>query len=249
MHKRRFYLPPEAISKYSDIVGPDVLHINRTLRMSVGAVVEIFDGVRYVYLARITYISDKVVRVKMFERFNIDREFPVSITLAQAFLKGKKMDGLICQLTELGLKRWVVFGSKRSIPILNKNRIAARAERWKKISIEAVKQCRRGVLPHISFLEDFESVLDLSDSNDLNVIFWEGKAYDLASPRNVDSNVKNILIVIGPEGGFEDIEIKYAKSRGFIVASLGPRILRAETATIAAVTIFQYLFGDMGKKT
>ena len=111
-----------------------------------------------------------------------------------------------------------------------------------------MKQCRRKTMLEVHEAQTFEELLKLSEPYDLKLLFWEDKAVpfhpdiDLTQRCPLDS----IMIMLGPEGGFTDQEIKIARQNGFLTAGLGPRILRAETATLAAATLIQYLFGDMG---
>ncbi len=117
-----------------------------------------------------------------------------------------------------------------------------------RIATEAAKQCRRIDALQIGDALSFEEILDFSNSCDLKVVFWENESSPLSRDRlsEAANPFKKILIMLGPEGGFSEQEIKLVQESGFISAGLGPRILRAETATIAAVSLVQYLFGDMG---
>ena len=122
-------------------------------------------------------------------------------------------------------------------------------KRWEKITKEALKQCRRGRVMEIGETVSFEEMLDLGQFCDLKVAFWEDElrpvhANLLVSGEQIDT----VFSLIGPEGGFTEKEIEKAGNRGFITVGLGPRILRAETATIAACVLLQYLFGDMSQK-
>jgi 16S rRNA (uracil1498-N3)-methyltransferase len=168
--------------------------------------------------------------------------------VAQAFLKEKKMDDLVRKLCELGVAKWIPFFSQRSIPRPDASRLAGRRRRWQRIAAEALKQCRRADLPEIGEALSFEAVLDVGQTCDLNIVFWENESCPLNSSLGSDGKhpIKKILLMLGPEGGFTQHEIQMAANSGFVAAGLGPRILRAETATLAAVTLAQYLFGDMG---
>jgi 16S rRNA (uracil1498-N3)-methyltransferase len=168
--------------------------------------------------------------------------------VAQALLKEKKMDRLLRHLCELGLTQWIPFTSKRSIPKPGEKRMPARVERWNKIIKESSKQCRRARLPEINKTLVFEEVLDYGLSCDLMMVFYENESASLNSiiSQAAPQHPLKILMIMGPEGGFSDQEIAKARTAGCLVAGLGPRILRAETATIAAIALVQYLFGDMG---
>ncbi|MBC2709944.1 MAG: 16S rRNA (uracil(1498)-N(3))-methyltransferase [Desulfosarcina sp.] len=218
------------------------------LRLAAGDAVELFDGSGNGYLAQIVSVSPKAVQLTIEESFPLLSESSVPITLAQGMLKDRKMDQLIRQLTELGIARWIPFYAARSIPVPGKKGLGARLDRWKKIAMEAVKQCRRGRVPQITPADDFSDVLTASAESDLNILFWEGAPRAFVTPETGPQKPKNIMLVVGPEGGFDPAEVKRAQDQGFFTAGIGPRILRAETATIAACTLVQYRFGDLGPR-
>jgi 16S rRNA (uracil1498-N3)-methyltransferase len=168
--------------------------------------------------------------------------------VAQGFLKEKKMDRLVRQLSELGAARWMPFISDRSVARPEGGRAQARQERWRKIAVEALKQCRRGDLMQIDDIVGFDRLLERAPAYDLRILFWEQTCEPLTAQRFSGSPAgpDSVLIVLGPEGGFAEEEVRASEAAGFISASLGPRILRAETAAVAACAIVQHLFGDLG---
>ena len=186
----------------------------------------------------------------MLRSFPAANESSLQITVAQGILKDRKMDGLVRQLTELGVSRWVPFIAERSVPRPDAQRFQARKKRWEKIAREAVKQCRRGRIPDICDLRTFEEMLALGTASDLRIVFWENETEPVRLSDFPETGVDHsqAFIVLGPEGGLTNAEIALAKSRGFITAALGPRILKSDTATVTACVIVQYLFGDMGQK-
>jgi 16S rRNA (uracil1498-N3)-methyltransferase len=228
------------------ISGSDAVHICRVLRLSAGDTVELFDGIGNGYRARIVSASPKRIRFDIEEAYLLLSESTVHITLAQGILKDRKMDDLIRQLTELGIDRWMPFYAARSIPVPVKKGMQKRLGRWEKIALEAVKQCRRGRVPCITPADDFDAILAGSAESDLNIIFWEGAPQAFDFPTTALAKPKKITVAVGPEGGFDPGEVQRAHEHGFLTAGLGPRILRAETATLAACTLVQYCFGDMG---
>ena len=159
------------------------------------------------------------------------------------------MDGLVRQLSELGIVKWIPFIAERSVPRPDKKQLLARTKRWEKIAKEALKQCRRGRIMEIGETVTFEEMLDLSQFCDLKVAFWEDELQPVhANLLESGEKINTVFALIGPEGGFTQKEIEKAEHRGFITVGLGPRILRAETATVAACVLLQYLFGDMSQK-
>jgi 16S rRNA (uracil1498-N3)-methyltransferase len=243
---RYFFIDPgEATGSAVTVRGSDANHMKNVLRLQPGDKIRLLDGTGFEYDARITRLSSNQVDIAIIHRFPSAAESTVEIIIAQAFLKEKKMDGLVRRLTELGVTRWIPFVADRSVSRPDAGRLSGRKQRWEKIAREAVKQCRRGRIPEIGDTLSFETALHLGKGSDLKIVFWENESKPLSFP---DRRFNRIFAVMGPEGGLTSREIETAKSLGFITASLGPRILRADTATIAAVALIQYLFGDMGQK-
>ncbi len=232
------------------ITGSDAAHIKKVLRMKSGDRIGLFDGRGFEYEARIENLLAGSVEVSIIKRFLSASESPVQIIVAQALLKDKKMDILARQLTEIGAARLIPFTSIRSVPRPDKKRLSARRKRWEKIAIEALKQCRRGYVTKIGETITFNDIIKINDECDLKIVFWENESKPVsdAVQQVHDRHYRKILAVLGSEGGFSEKEIEDARACGFVTASLGPRILRAETAAVAACTILQYLFGDMGLK-
>ncbi len=248
---RYFYIdPPGAQATKVSLEGPQVRHIKNVLRLKSGARIGLYDGTGFEYDAVIQNFSAKGINVEILRRFKVPATSAVKIIVAQAFLKEKKMDELVRRLCELGIAGWLPFFCRRSVPRPEKKRLAARHSRWQRIAVEALKQCRRNDLPQIAAPMGFEDVLEYARGCDLKIVFWEESttALDAPDPGGTLEAPEKILLMLGPEGGFSTTEIQQARDSGFAVASLGPRILRAETATIAACSLIQYLYGDMGQK-
>lgn len=233
------------------IEGADARHIKNVLRLKPGEEIGLFDGRGMEYIARIESFHSSGIQVRVLVRRPSQTESCVDITIAQALLKERKMDGLVRQLTELGTRRWIPFYAQRSIPKPDRRRAAARVARWEKISREALKQCRRGRVMEIQSPVTLQEVLIEARASDLKIVFWENEAcaLDAANLPSRGKAIQRIFAVLGPEGGFSEQEIEAARDDGFITAGLGPRILRAETAAVAAATLLQFLYGDLGKKT
>ncbi len=248
---RRIYIDPAQASRPAPLItGGDANHIRNALRLGPGDPVTLFDGAGREYRAHIRDVSHEGVRVEILETLETLGESPARIAAAQAFLKDRKMDALIRRLTELGISQWLPFFSERSVARPDDRKIAARMERWEKIARESLKQCRRSRTPEIRFLPTLDAVLGLGREYDLRILFWENKGQDatladLPIPIR-GAACRRILLVLGPEGGFSGAEAKAAARHGFFIAGLGPRILRAETAAVAACALVQYMFGDMG---
>jgi 16S rRNA (uracil1498-N3)-methyltransferase len=247
----RFFLPQaQIVHPISMITGEDVNHIKNVLRLKPGDQIILFNGTGAEYVARIVELSSNRTAVEIIKKTGSSSESPVHISIGQAFLKEKKMDLLIRQVTELGINHWQPFFSERSIPTPDQKRIYLRTQRWEKIMIEAVKQCGRSHLVEIGQPVSFAEMLKLANNADIKIIFWEN-AVNALGPNTfsiAENKIRSVYSMIGPEGGFSDAEGKQAMEAGFFPVKMGPRILRAETASVAVSTLLQYLFGDFGEK-
>lgn len=246
---RHFFIELAALQKpIVAIEGSEAHHIRNVLRLKPGDKVRLFDGEGFEYEAIIHRFLANRIEIKITHKFPGTHESPVQIAVAQALLKEKKMDRLLRHLCELGITQWIPFISDRSVSKPGEKRLSARVERWNKIVKESCKQCQRSKLPEIIKTLTFKDVLGYGRSCDLKIIFYENASATLKSlmAPNPPALCQKILLILGPEGGFSDQEIENARTAGYVVAGLGSRILRAETAAIAACTLTQYLFGDMG---
>ncbi|MFA5905844.1 MAG: RsmE family RNA methyltransferase, partial [Desulfobacula sp.] len=214
------------------------------LRLKKGAVIEISNGRGKDFSARIISVSIEKIELDIIEELNRVTESPIDIILCSGMLKDNKMDFVIKHVTQLGITKWIPFFSERSIPNPDAKRMGKRCERWETIAKESLKQCLRSRLPEICMPLNFETLLTLPGPSDLKLAFWEKASRKLLTLRE-EKNVARVFILIGPEGGFSENEMDQAVQKGFIPCSLGPRILRAETASIAACTLIQHIFGDI----
>lgn len=246
---RIFYIEsPAALRSKVLIKDAEAHHIKNVLRLKPGDPLKLFDGSGGEYEAVIRAMDADAVEVEVQAKLKPDMHQIPRIMVAQAFLKEKKMDDLVRKLSELGIFGWYPFFCRRSIPRPDQNRLDGRTRRWKRIAIEAMKQCRRRTLLEIHEVCSLEDVLQQSRNVDLKIVFWENEAIPLGVDGGSGNHTrpKSIMIMLGPEGGFTDPEIQQIRQGGFTTAGLGPRILRAETATLAASVLIQYLHGDMG---
>jgi 16S rRNA (uracil1498-N3)-methyltransferase len=226
------------------IEGQDARHISKVLRLNTKDHIKVTDGNGNDFLAEIQSLTHNLVTIEILEQIKSKTESEIRITLCTGMLKDKKMDMIIKHVTQLGITKWIPFFCKRSIPTPDVKRIEKRHTRWQTISRESLKQCQRSYLPQIMLPISFETLIEKSDSYDLKIAFWE-KASRPLEKIEISKPVKKIMILIGPEGGFSQNEIKQAKEKEFLSYSLGPRILRAETASISACTLIQHLYGDI----
>lgn len=243
---RRFFIHPEQMGKYESVIsGDDAHHLRDVLKIQPEDLVVVFDGRGREFRARVVSVTRQQIRVAMLDRVEADTDSVLDLTIGQGYLKDKKMDALVRQLTELGVVRWVPFLSRRSVPTPNPQRLKGRYQRWQKISMESLKQCKRSRVMDISAVVSFEEAIKQAETCDLKVIFWEGAKAAAVLHRQRPINPASIFMMVGPEGGFDEKEIDFARQAGFEIASMGPRILKAETAALAAAALAQFVFGDM----
>ena len=226
------------------ITGQDAKHIFKVLRKKRGDNIAITDGNGKDYNSIILNATPESIEIKIIEESDSITESFIDITLGSGMLKDKKMDFVLKHITQLGVKKWIPFFCERSIPSPNIIKMEKRKKRWESIAKESLKQCNRSCLPEISEPLNFETLIKQSENHDLKIAFWEKSGQKIKTLQNSVS-LKKIIILIGPEGGFSKKEILMAREKGFLSYSLGPRILRAETASIASCTLIQHLFGDI----
>ena len=244
---RRFYLENTAgLGQGGSIQGPDAKHIRTVLRMKAGDHLIVFDGQGNDFEAEIEQVTTTDIKIVPLKKVKMKTDSPVQITLAQAMLKGKKMDLLARQITELGIARWMPFISERAVPTPKSDKQKKRLQRWQTIMVESLKQCRRSRLPRIDPVVSFEQALEAAEEVNFKLIFWEEETQSLHETlAKAPKDQSPIFAVLGPEGGFSEAEINFAKSLGYHSVSLGPRILKAETATVTVCALLQYHFGDL----
>lgn len=248
---RHFYIDPCRLKDHVvAIKGSEAHHIKNVLRLRPGDNIKLFDGSGREYEAVIINESPNKIEIEVLRSRHVEVKPSVQIIVAQAYLKAKKMDDLVRMLCELGIATWIPFFSERSIARPSQKRLDNRNARWKRIAQEALKQCRRLESLEIKRPWLFEEVLNFGETCDLKILFWEDESKLLDTPlvATPARSIDRILVILGPEGGFTSREVEMAVNSDFVCASLGPRILRAETATLVACTLIQYLYGDMGKK-
>jgi 16S rRNA (uracil1498-N3)-methyltransferase len=255
----RLFLPPEQLlSEDISITGDQARHLALVLRVQPDESITVFDGQGFKYVCRIVDVHKKEITARLMGKTRYSAESPVSITLAQGVAKGEKMDLIIQKSTELGVNNIIPLITGRSLV-----RHTGKLDRWKKIALSASQQSGRDRIPEIAELIDFGEFLNNLQSHPLTppalpisrgrniggfhgIIFSEEyKARNLKQVLSGFRGTKQITILVGPEGGFAKGEVTAAVEKGFIEASLGPRILRTETAPIAAISIIQYELGDV----
>lgn len=244
---RRFFVEKNIIrSGRARLTGTDAKHVRTVLRMKPGEVLCLFDGKGSDYHARIEEITQQAVKLEVLERFPSISESPVDITIAQALLKGRKMDRVVRQVTELGVKTLIPVMAERSVVRVEDHHRPKKEQRWKTIAHEALKQCGRAGAPLIEPFASLETVVNRVKTFDLGIIFHDDDVARPCEPAWVDGpQIRTILALVGPEGGFAPAETMAAARAGFVRVTLGPRTLKADTAVVTACALLQHAFGDV----
>jgi 16S rRNA (uracil1498-N3)-methyltransferase len=223
------------------ITGPEARHISRVMRHEPGNVIAVVDGAGGEHEIELTAVRADRVAGRVLSGTKHAREPKHRVAIAQAVLKGDHLAPVFGQATELGVSRIIPFQSARMVGRLG----PAKLERLQAVSLAALKSSTRTVLPTIDAPVEFSRLLELDREFDQVLVAYEdetGAGLDRALKRDAGS----VLVVVGPEGGFEPAEIEALKAAGATTFSLGPRRLRAETAAIAVVTMALGLLGDLG---
>ena len=255
MSLNRFYVPPERIKQGEAIIeGPEANHLTRVLRLQPGEQVRVFDGQGNEYLSRIREINGPRVFVTLEAEpetdITVKREPPLKVILAQGLPKGDKMELIIQKGTELGAARVIPLVTERTVVRLEPDRAVKRQQRWQKVAAEAARQSQRSLIPRVDLPISFNEVLKALPDPETNLclIPWEDESACFIKPvlRERADIPRSVWIFIGPEGGFSAAEIEQARAAGVIPVSLGPRILRTETAGFTVLTMLLYEWGDLG---
>lgn len=224
------------------IEGTDVNHIKNVLRMKPGEEVMISNGTDKHYICSIMTISDQQVIAKIVDIDTNSTELPVKLYLFQGLPKADKMELIIQKSVELGVHEIIPVAMKRCVVKLDAKKEKSKLARWQGIAESAAKQSKRTVIPNISRVMNFKEAVAYAKSLDYNIIPYEFANGMEQSKQIVKSlgQYKSVGIFIGPEGGFEESEIAYAKESNMQIISLGKRILRTETAGLTALSIIMF---------
>lgn len=241
MNSPRFYCrEPLAPGARIDLPEPVARHAVRVLRLPPGATLVLFDGRGGEYEARIERIEKDRVVVALGAWQNLERESPLSITLVQALQAGEKMDFTIQKAVELGVAGIVPVESRRSVTRLAGERAAKRWAHWQGVAASACEQCGRNHVPLVAPVEPLDRWLGRPAEGDLRLMLAPGAEVSLADL----PQARNVQLLIGAEGGLDPQEVIAAQQVGFKAVRLGPRVLRTETAGLAALAAMQALWGD-----
>ena len=247
----RFYCPAKSSSVLLaggqvDLPENAARHAARVLRLRSGDDLVLFDGTGGEYAARIASVDRDRVRVDVLDWRDVECEAPIRLTLVQALQSGEKMDMTVQKAVELGVERVVPVGSRRSVVRLDGERALKRLEHWRAVAASACEQCGRNRVPEVTALEGLDRWLGKPVvGHVLRLMLAPGSEYTLGHlvPPPPGGQIE---LLIGAEGGLASDEMEMAARAGYVGVRLGPRILRTETAGLAALAAIQCLWGDFG---
>lgn len=242
---RRFFTEPQNISGDIAEIFEDSRHIEKVLRMSCGDQILVFDGSGIEYMAELISIEKNVCRAKILESNKSLSESKIKISLFQGIPKSGKMESIVQKSVELGVFEIVPVMMERCVTkISNKAAGEEKAKRWNKVSVEAVKQCGRGIIPKVHEPVTFETAIAMMKELDVPLMPYEILGHQgqqgLRTVLDGGRSAESYGILVGPEGGFSDSEADYAVKKGIKTIGLGRRILRTETVAGALIPIIMF---------
>ena len=242
---RRFFLNG-TISETMELTGTDAHHIARVLRMAVGDNLIIADENERTAKAEITAITDEVVTLSLIEYLEDDSEPTVKVRLAQCLPKSDKMEFIVQKAVELGAVSIQPVNSENCVVKYTADKQAKRVERWQKIAHEAAKQCKRAAVPTVEPIITLKELLSRVDDDETVLFCYEAEDGRTLRQALNTHQAEKYTVLIGPEGGFSPEEARLCQEMGAHPVSLGSRILRTETASLAALTMVLYAHGELG---
>jgi 16S rRNA (uracil1498-N3)-methyltransferase len=252
MQRRRFYAAPDRIGESLINLSTDESHhLARVLRLRGGDEAFAFDGCGREYRCRVSRVDARGAQLEIVEALAGAAESPADLTLAQALAKGEKFDLIVQKATELGVRRIAPLVTEHSDVRLNDERAEKRAERWRRIALEALKQSggRRLVeISHPAALADFISSTATQSTPPIMLVFSERGGLPINEALGDVASAYPVVALVGPEGGWGDDEMELLAARGARFVTLGPRTLRTETAALVAVTLIQHRLGDLSRR-
>jgi 16S rRNA (uracil1498-N3)-methyltransferase len=217
-------------------------HVTRVLRLRSGEPLTLFNGTGAEFSGRIEATYGGTVTVAVEEERHADRESALALTLAQGISRGERMDLVVQKATELGATGIIPLLTERSVVRLDTQKAARKLEHWRAIAIAACEQSGRNRIPELAAPMDLASFLRADTHAAAKLLLSPGaqlRIPDVPRPQGA------VIVLIGPEGGLTEEEQSHARQAGFTGVRLGPRVLRTETAAIAALTLLQREFGDL----
>lgn len=222
--------------------GESARHIAKSLRMRVGDVICVTDGGGDDYGCQIEEITKDEVVLKVCYKQACESEPSCRVTIYQGVPKSRKMEDIIQKCVELGVCKIVPTLTKRCVSRPDDKAAGKKNQRYQKIALEAAQQSGRGIVPKIENMKTLCQAI-AEDESDVKIVFYEGGGEKLADIVKLDT--ESVSVFIGPEGGFEQEEVEQIEASGGVRATLGKRILRTQTAPVAALTAIMLLTGNL----
>mgnify|MGYP001985241594 FL=1 len=239
---RIFTDSPLAVGSQCQLDDNAANHVGRVLRMQAGQALLLFNGDGQDYHATITEAGKKHVQVAVTEAGKNETESTLRVVLAQTLSKGDRMDYAVQKAVEMGVSEIVPLTTERCDVKLKGDREDKRLRHWQQVAISAAEQCGRARVPEIQPVMTVQQWLEHARACDLRLVLHHRTERSL----NTLEKPSSIALMIGPEGGLTAEEIALAEDNGFLPVALGPRVLRTETAPVAAIALCQWLWGDIG---
>ncbi len=238
----RIYLERALAENTGCLLSDDAAHhVSKVLRMEVEQSLHLFDGRGGYFDATITRIDKRSVEVVTGDHHPDECESPLAITLVQGVSRGERMDYTLQKAVELGVQQIVPVLCQYTNVKLDDEKKQKRHEHWGKIIINACEQCGRNQIPSLTLTQELDEWVDV-DANEVKLILQPGTSMQISQ---LKSKQDRVTLLAGPEGGFSGTEVALAVQHGYQAISLGPRILRTETAALAAITACQVMWGDL----
>ena len=210
-----------------------------------GEILSLVDNEANTYRARITSLDPKHPACVPFEKLSLPTEHPLTIQIYHSLPERERFELVLQKTTELGVDRIVPMESRRSITLSERDSVQKKSHRWPDVVLKAARQCRRAMLPELMPVLSFERAVQLASSAELKLILYEGETFWRFTEGINSHKPHSVALMVGPEGGFASEEIQFAQKAGFLPVTLGPRILRTETAAIVATALIQSYLGDL----
>lgn len=245
----KFFIKNEAIyDNYIEIIGEDINHIKNVLRKKVGDQLIICNAdIKKDYLCEIAKFEEEAIKCNILKQLESNSESNIKISIWQGLPKADKMELIIQKAVELGAQDIVPIEMKRCVVKLTEKDKKKKLERWQKISEVAAKQSGRNQIPEIKTMASIENICNLIDEYDIVIVAYEKEKENTLKQElkklSKKENLK-IAVIIGPEGGIEETEVKKLKENGAKIVTLGNRILRTETVALAILSMILYEFSE-----
>lgn len=242
----RFYCDPASTPKLdpgSIVTLPEVAanHAARVLRLQAGACVTLFNGDGHDYACELLTVGKREVIAKVLASQRLDNESALDISLVQAISSGERMDYTLQKAVEMGVTAIQPVSSQRSVVKLSGERVEKRREHWQNVVCSACEQCGRARVPQVALPVPLSQWLETAPDFARRILLTPAAAHSLHDLARPDGR---ICLLIGAEGGLSTDELALAMQHGFNAVRLGPRVLRTETAALAAIAALQTLWGD-----